>query len=235
VVELKNPYQILEIEQNATNKQIELARKHQLKTKCGVDENRKNEEGEYLQEVINQAAEDLLNPEKRKEIDEKLNKKLDVPILRQSIDSVNAQIVITTINRELVEKMPQMKFEKRIFSKKVKCDHLFLIVLENSGCLFAREKHSNDKWWLHEFFTDRFVTDGFEAGDCPWDQFEVFECDGIPAIAYPSYQILPISIIRNQRVRENALRNTYPVIQNSVIQMESKISQLFEEAKVKTK
>lgn len=66
VVVMQNPYTILGIGQDASNQEIEQARKYQLMMQCEMDPNKKNENGEYIQEVINQAAKDLLDSKKEK-------------------------------------------------------------------------------------------------------------------------------------------------------------------------
>ena len=61
-----NPYEILDISQNATDEQIEQARKHQLKVQCGENINKRNKDGYYVAALISQAASDLLDSVKKK-------------------------------------------------------------------------------------------------------------------------------------------------------------------------
>lgn len=237
VVGMKNPYTILEIRQDATDNEIEQARKYQLMIQCGMDINKKNEDGEYIQEVINQAAKDLLDPEKRKEIDEKIIKSIDLPIPYDSSKQLPSQIILTKINYELITQVPQIKFIKKVFDKKTKGKKLYVVILENSSFQYAVEKlSSHDKYWLDEYFTGKTLSDkGFKDRECPWDKLEVFECDSILAIAYPAYQILPISVVKNGRVADSVLRAIYPIIQTSVQNMSKETSKLFEDYKVKSK
>lgn len=230
---MKNPYTILGIRQDATDNEIEQARKYQLMLQCGMDVNKQSEDGEYIQEVINQAAKDLLDSEKRKEIDEKISKSINFPIPYDSSKQLPSQIVLTKINYELITQVPQIRFIKKVFD--TKCKKLYLVILENSSFLYATEKSANDKYYLSEYFTGRVVTGGYVERNCPWDKLEIFECDSIPAIAYPSYQILPISVIKNERVTDSTLRAIYPVIQTSVQNMRKETSKLFEDYKVKSK
>jgi len=232
-----NPYEILGIKQNATSEQIEEARKKQLKDQCGEDINKKNENGEYVSGLINRAASDLLDSVKRKEIDEKIGIVHSLPILYDSSNQLPSQVVLTQINHELITQMPQIQFSRRAFDKKTKCKKLYLVVLDNGSFLYTVEKiASSDKYWLHEYFTDRTVSDqGFEECKCPWDYLEVFECDGMLSIAYPAYQILPITLIKNRRVSDSTLRAIHPVIQEIVSNIRKETSKLFEEYKVKSK
>ena len=232
---MKNPYMILGIRQDATNEQIEQARKYQLIFQCEANLNKKNEDGEYIQEVINQAADDLLNPEKRKEIDKEIGKIANFPVPYDSSFQSPSQIVLTKINHELIAQVPKIQLKRNIFEKKAKLGKFFLIILDNSSFLYAQEKIISNRCLLYEYFTGRRATYGFELGKCPWDDFKVFLCDGIPAIAYPAYRIFPISIIKNERIPDSTLRAIHPVIHTTVHNMKEEISELFKEYKVKSK
>ncbi len=232
---MRNPYEILEIGKDATDEEIESARKYQLLVQCGNDVNKKDENGEYIQEVINEAAANLLNPEKRKEIDEKIGKGINYLVPYDSSLQLPSQIVLTKINHELVEQVPKIQLKRSTFEKKVKLSKFFLTVLENHSFIYTVEKDDLKEYWLYEYFTDRDTSNGFKSGKCPWDNFEVFTCDGILGIAYPAYRVFPISIIEKKRISDSTLRAIHPIIQKAVYNMGEEISELFEEYKVKNK
>lgn len=167
----------------------------------------------------------------------------NLPTHYDSSKQLPSQIVLTKINYELIIQMPQIRFVRKVFDKKTKCKKLYIVVLENSSVLYAVEMIKKgdplaNNYWLNEYFTDKTVSDEFESYKsscdiCPWNNLEVFECDGIPAIAFPSYQILPISVIKNGCVTDSTLRAIHPVIQVVVQNMRKEIFELFEEYKVK--
>ncbi len=193
--------------------------------------------GEYVSGLINQAASNLLDSVNRKELDEEMTQTKSVPIPYDSSKQLPSQIVLTKINHELMKQIPQIEFIKHVFDKKAKCKKLYLVVLENGSFLYAVEKEgSSDKYRLYEYFTDKCISyEGFVANNCPWDFLKVFECDGMLSIAYPAYQILPITLIKNERVRDSVLRTIHPVIQETVHNMREETSKLFEEYKLKSK
>lgn len=132
--------------------------------------------------------------------------------------------------------MPQVHIIRRAFDKKTTCKNLYLVVLDNGSFAYAVEGKVESKYWLREYFTDRTLSDkAFEVGKCPWCYHEIFECDGMLSVAYPAYQILPITLIKNERISDSALRTIHPIIQEAVSNMREETSKLFEEYKVKSK
>lgn len=70
---MNNPYVILGIKESATDSEIRMALKRQINTYCSMsNESKKNSDGDYLQQIFVQAARDLLDKNKRREIDEYL-------------------------------------------------------------------------------------------------------------------------------------------------------------------
>jgi len=235
---MDNPYVVLNIHQSVTNDEIEKARKTQLKKQCGDDQNIKNEDGEYLSNIINQAADDLLNPEKRKEIDEKLSNKNVPDIYRSPSKLLN--VVLTGINSEVMSSEHKIKLNRSIFDKKVRCNKLFVGVSGNIDCIYLIEDYyyNNEvekRWYLREYFSKRSVTYGFKCGDCPWDKLEVFNANGLLALAFPAYQVIPNSLMKNGKISENALREIFPIIQKSIKSNATQLTQLFEEEQEKVK
>ncbi len=230
---MKNPYVILNIKSDATNEEIELARKKQLMLQCGVDNNIKNEEGEYLQQVINEAANDLLDPQKRKVIDEKLPNKS--PIIYNSTYLSLASIHLTKINQGLIEEVQKVKLEKKFFDKRASVRKLFLFVLENHYIGYAEEEKYPDGYGLCEYFSKRFLTNDYVVGNCPWDYLQIFQVDGLLTIAYPAYQILPISVIQNEMVTDTILRQIYPILQRVVSKNIEELDLLFQQEHEKEK
>lgn len=228
---MKNPYIILEIKENATSEEIEQARKRQLKLQCGLDENKKNEEGEYLQEVINRAADDLLEPTRRKEIDESL--KTQLPVSYDSTYQPPASIILTKINQELIEKTSQITLEGQSQSKKIKCNELFIVAFNNYSWVYAKEKWILFGSYLQEYFTKTDLTE-LESYS-PWTYGEVFKSRGLLATAYPAYQILPYSIIQDGEVTEDVLRTIHPIIQTVTNNNREILDRLFQEAEEKVK
>lgn len=235
---MDNPYVVLNVHQSATNDEIEKARKTQLKEQCGIDQNIKNENGEYLSHVINQAADDLLNSEKRKEIDEKLSNK-NVPDLYRSPDNL-LNFVLTSINSEVMSRENKIKLNRFLFSRKIECNKLFIGVLNNGDCIYLIEDfwyggENEKRWYLYEYFSRRQVTTGRKDQNCPWDKLEVFKVDGLLALAFPAYQVLPNSLMINGKISENALREILPIIQKSIKSNANQIQQLFETEQEKIK
>lgn len=70
---MNNPYVILGIKESATDSEIRMALKRQINTYCSMsNESKKNSDGDYLQQIFVQAARDLIDKNKRREIDEYL-------------------------------------------------------------------------------------------------------------------------------------------------------------------
>lgn len=69
-----NPYVLLQIKQTANENEIREALKKQIDLYCRREGNRKNNDGEYLHQIFRNAAKDLLDPEKRRKIDEEISK-----------------------------------------------------------------------------------------------------------------------------------------------------------------
>lgn len=227
---MKNPYIILDINENATDEEIEIARKRQLKLQCSMDENRKDENGEYLSNVINQAANDLLNKERRKEIDEKLNSKSkNLPAISTTSCQYPSQVILTSINNQLMKPENKLVIKRSFFDRKIKCKNLFIGVLNNDDCIYLVEDYDKDEddYYLREYFTRKSVTVGFDISKCPWDKAKVFDVDGLLAFAYPAYQVLPNSIIRNGKVSDSILRSIYPILQEVLKNNIDELQQLF--------
>lgn len=236
---MNNPYEILNISSSATNEEIENARKRQLKLKCSIDENAKNEKGEYLSHVINEAADSLLDPDERRKIDEKLNIK-SVPSLRLDSNKQLPSVILTSINDELIKNNDKIVIKKRFFGKKVECRNLYIGVLNSGSCIYLVEDYyykgdNLEKYYhLREYFSKRSVTSiNFKCNQCPWNQAKVFIVDGLLAVAFPVYQVLPNTIINNGKISEDTLRKIFPIIQDSVSKNYSCYQKLFEEEKNK--
>lgn len=71
---MNNPYTLLQIKQTANENEIREALKRQINLYCGREGNRKNNDNEYLHQIFRNAAKDLLDPEKRRKIDEEIAK-----------------------------------------------------------------------------------------------------------------------------------------------------------------
>lgn len=229
---MNNPYTILGINQNATNEEIEKARKEQLKLKCSIDQNAKDENGEYLSDVINKAADNLLNKERRKEIDERLNN-ANLPAIYSS-SQLPQQVILTSINNELIEKQNKIVLKKSFFDKKVECKRLFIGVLSNNSCVFFIER-TDDDFYLNEYFTDKNVTHSFKGYNRPWSFSKFFDVDGLLAFAYPAYQVIPNELIKNGKISENTLRSMLPILQEVLINNNDELDRLFKEEQEKVK
>lgn len=235
---MNNPYEILNISSSATNEEIENARKRQLKLKCSIDENAKNEKGEYLSHVINEAADRLLDPDVRRKIDEELNSK-NVPSLTSDSDKLLPSVMLTSINDELIKNNDKIIIKKKLFGKKVICKNLFIGILSNGSCIYLIEgtyydDNNHQTYYFKEYFTKRcIVSKTFEAGSCPWENAQIFEADGLLAIAFPVYQVLPNNIIYNGKVSEDTLRKIFPIIHDTVTKNSQYYQKLFEEEKNK--
>lgn len=236
---MNNPYEILNISSNATNEEIENARKSGLKLNAFIDENAKDEKGEYLSDIINKAADSLLDPDERRKIDEELNSK-NVPSLTSDSDKLLPSVMLTSINDELIKNNDKIIIKKKLFEKKVICKNLFIGILSNGVCIYLVEDHYyegdnlEEYFHLREYFSKRSVTSvNFKSNQCPWNKAEVFIVDGLLAIAFPVYQVLPNNIIYNGKVSEDTLRKIFPIIHDTVTKNSQYYQKLFEEEKDK--
>lgn len=236
---MNNPYEILNISESATNLEIENARRRQLKLKCSIDENLKDEKGEYLSDIINKAADSLLDPDERRKIDDELNSK-NVPSLTSDSDKQLPSVILTSINDELIKNNNKIIIKKKLFGKKVICKNLFIGILSSGVCIYLVEdyyyKGDNLEKYFHlrEYFSKRSVTSvNFKGNQCPWNEAKVFIVDGLLAIAFPAYQVLPNMIINNGKISEDTLRKIFPIVQNSVAKNFQCYQKLFDEEKNK--
>lgn len=236
---MRNPYLVLNIKQDATNEEIEFARRYQLKLQCGVDANKKNEKGEYLQEIIDKAANDLLDSEKRKAIDEELSNKPLVVYNSTYLPPV--QTVLTKINQELISELQNVKLEKTSCDsdKKVKVKNLYIFVLENHYIGYSKVKRNfltgTNKFI--EYFTGKKIVE--ELNWNPWDCAKIFKANGFLTMASPAYQMLPNAAIQNGRVTDSFLRQIHPILQkvtsNNLEEIDFMFQQEHENEKVKKK
>lgn len=84
---IKNPYMLLELPQTATEEEIKHAYREKVK-KYGNDQNRKNPDGEYLQQIFTIAYNALTNKNIRRIIDERIAKQKEgYEIVTKSVSS----------------------------------------------------------------------------------------------------------------------------------------------------
>lgn len=228
---MNNPYIILDINQDATDEEIEKARKRELKSKCSIDQNAKDENDEYLSDVINQAADNLLNKERRREIDEKLDSIKNVPAI-YSFSQPPSSIILTSISNEILKNKSKIDLKKIFFDKKVKCHSLYFGILSNNSCIFLKEEPDDevdDEYYLCEYFTEKCVTTNYKNDECPWDNSKVFDVDGLLAFAYPAYQVIPNELIKNGKISDTALRTILPILEEVLRNNIDEFNKLFSE------
>ena len=121
---MTNPYIILGIKETATNAEIKEALKKQINTYCGLDDNAKDINGYYLKESFYEAANSLLDKEKRKQID------LDISKIKTNheLAAVHDDIYVTYINNEYIKmKINFHKNESLENVKKISSRHLYTL------------------------------------------------------------------------------------------------------------
>ncbi len=157
-----NPYAILGVKQVATKEEIKEALKKQIERNCGTDENRKNADGECLQSVFLNAAEILLDPKRRAEVDKKLkygiilyekdaewDRKNEEKSTQSSVEaplpSKDSVIEvknhkITYINTKLLFEPLKITKSSLFLGKKIHLKKLYAVIGADSSFMFVKEK-----------------------------------------------------------------------------------------------
>lgn len=194
---MTNPYIILGIKETATNAEIKEALKKQINTYCGLDDNAKDINGYYLKESFYEAANSLLDKEKRKQID------LDISKIKTNheLAAVHDDIYVTYINNEYIKmKINFHKNESLENVKKISSRHLYTLFGADGSVLIANEFISSYffgtkiRYQLRDVFTDQYLTNWIK--NCPWDHVQTFDLlGGVPTMAIIGSKIIPVDII----------------------------------------
>ena len=132
-----NPYVILNVKENATNEEIDDAYVKRLK-EYNYDENAKDKNGNYEIQKLKQAHDDLINEDRRKEIDEELKNNREDYSLVPTDKTKNKQSRNVYINNEYVNGRITLN-KKNIFSKKIKISEVYAVLTEDDYFTFAKE------------------------------------------------------------------------------------------------
>ena len=195
---MTNPYIILGIKETATNAEIKEALKKQINTYCGLDDNAKDINGDYLKESFYEAANSLLDKEKRKQID------LDISEIKTNHELAvvhDDKIYVTYINNEYIKmKISFHKYESLENVKKVSSRYLYTLFGADGSVLIANEFSSSYffgtkfRYQLRDVFTDQYLTNWIK--NCPWDHVQTFDLlGGVPTMAIIGSKIIPVDII----------------------------------------
>ena len=206
----KNPYILLGISRDASRSDILEALKYKTQIFCSSEDKINNE---YYQKLFYDAAEQLLNPETRKIVDENLqtlmenknyDSKIELPYYYDYFDRSKSEF-ITYINHEIFDNKLLTRFElmNRYPSHgQFGLEYMYSVVGLDKSFLFAFARDG----LLSDVFTRQIIAEN--EYDEPWKTGDIFKIRGINSLSIPVSKVVPNFLINSQGyILENDLKN----------------------------
>lgn len=254
-------FDVFHLEEDATDEEIKSALKFHIEMYCGEDGNKKNKDGEYLLKIYHEHYKRLMNKEERAKLIEERNKvnnssnNLLRPyenalVVPQTLEE-KQNYIITSINREIIERYSKIEPKTSFSLKKVKLKNTYVVVGEDCSLIFANSIHcgSDDTerknpvtgkaetlkdaplYKMSDCFTtqDIFGELAYFWFEIPWAQGQIFKVNGILSIAFLASKIFPNSLVHNGEIKDRDFRKVYDIIYRYLKENSSYVASLFED------
>lgn len=254
-------FDVLQVKEDATIGEIKESFRYHVEMFCGENGGKKNADGEYLSEIYYEHYKRLMNPEeKAKLIEERRNKVNNSSdnwlkpyenalVVPQTLEE-KQNYIITSINREIIERYSKIEPKTSFSLKKVKLKNTYVIVGQDCSLIFADtvpcgsdnvdrvnsetgkvEKENAPIYSLEDCFFQQNLfglDNGYHYFDLPWDQGQIFKVNGILSIAFLASKIIPNSLVHNGEIKDRDFRKVYDIIHRYLKENSSYVSSLFE-------
>ncbi|MCI8588626.1 MAG: hypothetical protein HFG40_03135 [Bacilli bacterium] len=245
-------FDVFHLSEDADEAEIKKAFSFHIDTFCGEDTNRKNVEGEYLINIYHYHYKKLMDPEERGKLLERRRSKPKNELLISSVPEATQSHVITSINREVVQKYGSAisKGRFKLFRKKIPLKDVYIVFGEDSSLLFAqdiysgyttaykedpntgkvRELDQEAHFSLCDCFTYQNIFDNIRWAwfERPWIQGQIFRTNGILSTAILGSRVFPHGLIHNGKILECDFRKSYDIIHNYLRANSEYVKSIFE-------
>lgn len=256
-------FDVLQVKEDATVGEIKESLIYHVEMFCGEDGSKKNADGDYLAEIYREHYKRLMNEEERaKLIEERRNKVNDSSdnllkpyenalVVPKTLEE-KQNYIITSINREIIERYSKIEPKTSFSLKKVKLKNTYIVVGQDSSLIFANsiyrgvndfnredkltgkiKKEKNAKLYsLKDCFFKQYLfgtSGGYPYFELPWAQGQIFKVNGILSVAFLASKIFPNSLIRNGKIKDRDFRQVYDIIYRYLKENSDYVASLFED------